>query len=263
MPTWNDYRLRWNISTDNVAVAYYKVYKDGVYDATIGHVLHPTNQAYLGSTPPPWCMAVTAVDTSGNESALSSPCVQFTDVFNPTLPSGLVATLITATTFTLSWNAADDNIGVVQHIVLKNSVPYATIGNVLTLDIVGQIGGTSSDWSVTAQDAAGNSSGVSTALNVTQSSAAPPVPTGLSGIPKTGYNALTWDDMSGADEYQIWSGTLLGGLTYLDATSVSNYQAIDYDPGVKRSYAVKSVSVGWESDLCTAISLVNNSLPEI
>ncbi len=62
-------KLAWSASTDNVAVTGYQVYRDGVVIATVG-VTSYTDTAVAPSTR--YRYAVSALDATGNESALSS-----------------------------------------------------------------------------------------------------------------------------------------------------------------------------------------------
>jgi hypothetical protein len=90
----------------------------------------------------------------------------------PTQVTGLSSSLITSTTFTLSWSASTDNVGVTNYKIYKDGTLYSTIGMSYTyLNITGQTANTTSAWTVTALDAAGNESTSSTALDVTQASA--------------------------------------------------------------------------------------------
>lgn len=229
----NSYKLQWDLSTDNVGVSHYKVWEDGVYRADIGNIPHPTNTAYLGSVPPSGCFAVTAVDLVGNESILSAPCVQFEDVFNPTIPPNVVASLIADTTFTLSWDAADDNVGVTQYAISYGPsgsyVQYAVVGNVLSIDITGQTPGATEDWMVAAGDAAGNWGGYSTPVTVTQTISIPAVPTALKStlVSQTTFS-LAWTGDANATGYKVFrNGVLYGDVGNVVSTPISGQVADD------------------------------------
>jgi fibronectin type 3 domain-containing protein len=103
--------LSWTASTDDVAVAGYRVWRSGTRVATTD----ATNYTDTGLAPDTaYSYTVTALDAAGNESAQSATVVATTrgDTSPPTAPTGLTQTGATATTATLSWNVSDDNVGV-------------------------------------------------------------------------------------------------------------------------------------------------------
>lgn len=91
------------------------------------------------------------------------------DTEAPSVPTGLSSSAICQNTFTLSWNASTDNVGVTGYKVFDDGVLDATLGNVTTYNAVFLGPGTTSTWTVSALDAAGNESAQSTGLSVTQS----------------------------------------------------------------------------------------------
>jgi len=92
------------------------------------------------------------------------------DTQAPTAPT-LSSTGKTDVTVDLSWTAATDNIGVTGYKVYKNGILEATLGNVLTYQVVGLTAATAYNFTVTALDAAGNESVVSNTSAVTTNSA--------------------------------------------------------------------------------------------
>ena len=62
--------LSWTASTDNIAVTGYKIYKNGVLEATLGNVLTYQVTGLTASTP--YSFTVTAIDAAGNESTASN-----------------------------------------------------------------------------------------------------------------------------------------------------------------------------------------------
>jgi hypothetical protein len=90
------------------------------------------------------------------------------DTTPPAQPNQPTATLIAATTFTLSWTATTDNIAVTGYKIYKNGSLYIDAGNVLTYNVTGQLGGVTNNWQVSAYDAASNESTKSTIRSVTQ-----------------------------------------------------------------------------------------------
>ncbi len=88
------------------------------------------------------------------------------DTQAPSVPTGLVSSNITASSFTVSWAASTDNVGVASYEVLVNGASRGTVNHPATsLTITGLAAGTYA-VTVRARDAAGNVSAASAALNV-------------------------------------------------------------------------------------------------
>lgn len=88
------------------------------------------------------------------------------DTQAPTVPASLAATDITQTALTLNWNASTDNVGVVGYEVYEGGASIGTVTGT-TASITGLTASTSYSFNVAALDAAGNSSALSTTLDVT------------------------------------------------------------------------------------------------
>lgn len=86
------------------------------------------------------------------------------DIEAPSTPMNLIAFDITQIAATLSWDAATDNIGVSDYTILQNGLPIATTTGTL-YTILGLTPGTIYDFSIIANDLAGN---VSTQSNSVQ-----------------------------------------------------------------------------------------------
>ncbi|MFI9383800.1 Bbp16 family capsid cement protein [Kutzneria sp. NPDC052558] len=94
------------------------------------------------------------------------PVVGGGDTQAPSVPSGLHATAHTATSVSLAWTAATDNVGVTGYRVFANGSQVGTsAGTSFTAN--GLTPSTTYSFTVTAQDAAGNTSPASTAASVT------------------------------------------------------------------------------------------------
>jgi chitodextrinase len=88
------------------------------------------------------------------------------DTQAPTVPAGLAASNVGATSATVSWTAATDNVGVSGYLVLRNGVQVGTTAATSYSDS-GLTPSTTYSYAVKAQDAVGNTSAASTALPVT------------------------------------------------------------------------------------------------
>jgi len=121
-------------------------------------------------------MTVSSHDSAGNVSAPSAPLTVTTppDTTKPTVPAGLNAGDVTATSFTLTWTASTDNVRVIGYDVFRNGVLLGSTP-IPAFAATGLAPSTLSQMRVKARDAAGNLSGFSAILAVT-TSARPNVP---------------------------------------------------------------------------------------
>lgn len=90
------------------------------------------------------------------------------DTQAPTAPSNVQSSNITNTSFTLSWTASTDNVGVTAYEILLNGLSYAIITGTSTT-VSGRSANTLYSCTVRARDAAGNWSTYSAAHDVTTS----------------------------------------------------------------------------------------------
>ncbi len=88
------------------------------------------------------------------------------DVQPPTVPQNLVATPVSSSQISLTWNASTDNVGVVGYNVQRDRNDMATATGTAYNDI-GLGAGTTHTYTVQAFDAAGNSSGKSAQASAT------------------------------------------------------------------------------------------------
>jgi hypothetical protein len=119
------------------------------------------------------------------------PVVVVPDTQAPTAPANLVASAVTTSSFTLTWAASTDNVGVTAYKVYRNDVLVATTPNT-TAALTGLSPRTAYAVKVSAEDAAGNTA-TSPVLTVTTLAPAPVTLTrevwsnisgkGIAGIP--------------------------------------------------------------------------------
>lgn len=88
------------------------------------------------------------------------------DTQAPTAPSSLVASSVTQTTLSLSWNASTDNVGVTGYDVFQGTTNIGSVTGT-SANITGLSPSTAYTFKVRAHDAAGNNSGYSNTVNVT------------------------------------------------------------------------------------------------
>ncbi len=92
------------------------------------------------------------------------------DTQAPSVPSSLVASSVTQTTLTLSWNASTDNVGVTGYDVYQGNTVLGTVTST-SANITGLVASTAYNFRVRAKDAAGNVSGYSNTVNVSTTGA--------------------------------------------------------------------------------------------
>ena len=154
--------LNWTPSTDNVSVAGYRLYQDGVQVATVsGNSYTFTGLACW--TIPGWgvyTLGVAAYDAAGNVSAVASSdqqTQQCTDTTAPSTPTGLATSAVGQTSITVTWTASTDNVFVSGYGAYRGG---SAVGSSATASyaFTGLACGTTYTLAIDAYDAAGNRS---------------------------------------------------------------------------------------------------------
>lgn len=158
--------LTWAVSTDNVGVTRYTVYRNGVQAGT------PTATGFMDTgltAATAYRYTVAACDAAGNCSAQSSAVSVTTavpDTIAPTVPTGLTGSAASTTQINLTWTAQTDNVGVTGYKVYRNGVQVGTPAGTSFGD-TGLSPGIPYSYTVAACDAAGNCSVQSAAATAT------------------------------------------------------------------------------------------------
>ena len=158
--------LTWQPSTDGVGVADYLLY----YGSFNLGAFTDTTLALIGFKPgSPYTFTVKARDAAGNVSVASNAITVLLasgpDTTPPTAPTNLSATSVTSASVALRWTASTDDVGVVVYQVYVNGSLFRTV-TTLTASVTGLSANTSYTFTVTALDAAGNTSSASAPLVV-------------------------------------------------------------------------------------------------
>ncbi|MGI6684950.1 MAG: S-layer homology domain-containing protein [Bacillota bacterium] len=157
--------LTWS-SPGDVDVTKYLIYRDGT---EVFHVSSDQNLRYvdgnvsLGKT---YLYQIVAEDRAGNRSepaSVTASTAEGGDTVPPTAPSNLHASVLEGGSVNLTWQAADDNIGVAGYKVYRTQDEITQLiatldSNTLTYRDQGLLSETSYDYQVTALDEAGNES---------------------------------------------------------------------------------------------------------
>ena len=188
--------LSWTASTDNVAVAGYRIYRGGVQIGATTATTYSDTTAVPNSS---YSYHVVAYDTSGNVSPSSNTVTVLTpaDTLPPTTPTGLAATAVGPSEVDLTWSPSTDDVGVAGYEIFRGGVQIGTSSTASYADLTTH-SSTTYSYTVRAYDGVGNHSGDSTAAIVTT----PAAPTVLtfrpvadsfvqSDTPATNYGAAT------------------------------------------------------------------------
>jgi chitodextrinase len=221
--------LSWSPATDNVVVAGYRIYRDGVLLISVAGTTHQ-DAGLAPSTM--YSYNVDAVDGDGNVSPLSPTATVTTlalpDTTAPSTPTNLTATAVSSSQINLSWTASTDNLAVTAYRIFRNGTLIDTVGNVTTYQNTGLNAGTTYSYRIRALDAAGNVSGLSAQASATTQSvadtSAPTTPTGLSANSASASQInLTWNastDNVAVTGYRIYrNGVFLVALGVVTAFS--------------------------------------------
>jgi chitodextrinase len=156
--------LSWGAATDNVGATGYEVHVNDklvMVTATPGATLNGLTQGQKIS------ISVSARDAAANLSTASVVDVQMpADTTPPTTPGTPTISAQYPTTVQLSWPASTDNWGVADYLVYRDGVLAATTPNTSTA-VYGETPGQSYQYTVRAEDAAGNISAASPAVSAT------------------------------------------------------------------------------------------------
>jgi len=182
--------VRWNASTDNSGrILRYQV--NGIY-----HEGNSTQKTITGLVPNyTLTVRVVAVDPTENESAPSAPLMATTapDVIAPTTPGNLRLTAtISPSSISLAWDRSTDRWAF-RYEILRNGELFADASSTTTrLRHIPR--NSTNTFTVRARDTAGNVSGVSNAIVVTQ----PPSDDGTAPTAPTNLTAEDLDDFCGS-----------------------------------------------------------------
>ncbi len=255
--------LSWSAATDNVGVTGYNVYQDGFLVATVAN----TNTTIAGlSASTNYVFQVSAVDAAGNESNLTSNLGVTTssaaDTQAPTTPTNLTASNVTTSSVDLSWSAATDNVGVTGYNVYQGGVLVATVANTNTT-IAGLSASTNYVFQVSAVDAAGNESSLTSNLGITTATAgdtqAPSTPTAFSGtnITETSVD-LSWfasSDNVGVTGYNVYQNGVLVATVTGTSTTISGLT-----PATNYVFQVSAIdAAGNESNLTSNLGITTDT----
>jgi chitodextrinase len=183
--------LAWDASTDNVAVAGYDVSLDGSPVDSASQTSYRFSGLNCGTS---YTLGVTALDAAGNRSTESTliTATAVCDTTPPSAPSNLQLSASDDSSLTLAWTASTDNVAVAGYDVSLNGGRVDSTSQT-SYHFTGLNCGASYTLGVTALDAAGNRSTVSTVGSATAPCPTGPVnPCGTVVSPPTTYQHVVW-----------------------------------------------------------------------
>ncbi|MES2746773.1 MAG: endonuclease [Bacteroidota bacterium] len=158
--------LTWTASTDNITVTAYDVYMNGVFKTTVTSATASITGLTSNTN---YSFYVIAKDAAGNVSAnsttINATTLLIVDTIPPTMPTSITTSAIASTTLTINWSNSSDNVGVTEYEVYVNGILTTTVTST-SATLTGLTASTSYAIYIKAKDAAGNSSAVSTTINL-------------------------------------------------------------------------------------------------
>lgn len=158
-------------ASDNVAVASVQFQLDNV-NVGSADLTSPYTYSWdtTKSTNGSHTLRAIATDTSSNATTSTAITVTVsnnsTDTTAPSVPTGLGASAVSSSQINLTWTASTDNVGVTGYNILRGGTKVATSTATNYLDS-GLTASTSYTYTVSAFDAAGNTSGQSASASAT------------------------------------------------------------------------------------------------
>ena len=246
--------LSWGLSTDNMGVSGYKMYRNSAHLATLssGAVSYSDTSVYSGMT---YSYYIIAYDAAGNYSSPSptiSVAVSY-DTTPPTAPLNLIASNPSPSQIQLSWGASTDNVGVSQYAIYRNSsyLVSVSLGACCNYTDSSVTSGGTYTYYVTAYDARGNISSPSNTVTITASSSnntdttndttAPSWPSGHtygSIILSSTSIRVNWS--SATDNVGIMGYKIYRNGTQITTTTLLEYTDSGLAPATAYSYSVSA-----------------------
>ena len=268
--------LSWVASTDPVVtgqvtsgVAGYKVYKNGTQVATTTTTKYSATGLTASTS---YSFTVSAYDAVGNSSGQSAPVTATTlaspDTTPPSVPANIAATVASSSQINLSWAASTDPVvtgqvtsGVVGYKVYKNGTQVATT-TATNYSSTGLSASTAYSFTVSAYDAAGNSSAQSATVTATTPSAPdttpPSVPSNLTAtVASSSQINLSWaastdtivtgQATSGVAGYKVYRNGI-----QVTTTTVASYSATSLSAATSYSFTVSAYDAASNSSAQSA-----------
>lgn len=259
--TWTTTNLSWAAAVNNADIVGYEIYKENILIGTSATTNFNVTGLLQGYT---YLFTVKAKNTNGILSKSSVPVSVTTpkDTTTPTTPSNLLATAVTATKITISWDPSTNNGGGISYLVYldgyvfpKRSGNQITIGhleNNITYNV-----------SVQAVDEFENKSATADISVTTLKDTTPPTAPQLTAIETTTTTTnLSWTaaiDNEYITYYDIYNGTT---LVYSVSGEVNSYNITGLTEGTTYSFTVVARDGGSNKTSSNALSVTTVAIPK-
>ncbi len=178
-------------------------------------------------------------DTANVLSVTTPATYTLNDSTAPSVPTGLVAGTRTVNSIAFSWTASTDNKAVTGYKVYRNGT--LVNGNVTPTSFTdsGLAPNTSYSYTVSAFDAAANTSAVSSAVAISTlpDTTAPSVPAGLTAGTKT-VNSIAFSWTASTDNVSVTGYKIYRSGVQIGTTASTNYNQTGLTPNTSYSYTV-------------------------
>jgi fibronectin type 3 domain-containing protein len=268
-PTTTTTTLTWNAATDNVGVAGYLVFRNGVQIAATAELYYQDSGLTTAIT---YSYAVVAFDLAGNTSHAETVEVTTLDTTPPSTPAHLVTAVVSGQQINLTWSPSTDLEAVAGYNVFRGTTAAGLIqvGQAYATTSPSFISypltpGTTYYFGVEAVDTSGNISPMSAVVSA-KTMTAPTAPTQLAATPVSTTNiAVTW--VAGTSslplaEYRLFRGTSASNLVQVGVNTKPAYTDSGLTPGTKYYYAVQQEDTGGDlSPMSAAVSATTVAPP--
>lgn len=263
--------ITWNSATDNVGVAGYYVFRNGVSVGTTAYLFYQDNGLVEATT---YAYTVQAFDFAGNVSPASVPVsVLTTEATPPTTPGNVTSAVLSCYRGTVSWAASTDKIGISSYLIFEGSSPGS-------LTQIGMAAGTSTSYgnntlspgttyyfAVQAKDKSSNVSYLSPVISLTTPQV-PAAPASVLATPaSTTRVTLSWAAPTGGlpiSVYHIYRGSSPTSMTLLATVNKTSYTDSSVTAATTYYYAIQAVDSGTppaQSALSAPVSVTTYSAP--
>jgi fibronectin type 3 domain-containing protein len=207
-----------------------------------------------------WYYVVSASNTGESVNSTEASATTLAET-----PSGLAATVVSASAIDLSWSATAGATGYDVKRATSAGGPFDTIASGVTATAFSDndlAASTTYHYVVAATNAAGASPD-SAAVNATTLPLPPATPSGLAATPGIGQVSLTWSAVSGATGYSVKRATVSGGPYTTLASDLTSPSHTDtgLTNGTTYYYVVNAANSGGTSADSAEVSAVPSGLP--
>lgn len=260
----NSVQLQWAASTDNVAVSGYRIFRDSILITSINGTSYQDTTVTASTSYQYYVEAYDAANNSNVSNTLSVTTLVLVipDTTPPTVPANLrTSTSPTASSVSLVWNAATDNIGVSGYRIYRNGVLRTITASTSYVDNT-VLASTSYTYVAIAFDTANNTSSSNTLAINTPAPAdisAPTAPGNLRtfSTPTVAQVGLIWNastDNVGVAYYRVYRNS-----TQISQTTNTTYTDNSVAAGTSYSYTIRAYDAAGNYSVSSTLQVTTPS----